>query len=73
MSDLVDELLNFFDDQPIDPRKGPRADEEIHISKCDIQDVMWRAADHIEQLEARVKELEEYIHTRLHGEPPEQD
>lgn len=47
MSYLVEELLNFFEQ-----REGER------ISSEEIEKVMDKAAERIEELEARVKELE---------------
>lgn len=45
MSDLVDDLLNFFE-----RREGQ------HISNVDIEEAMLKAAVRIEELESRVRE-----------------
>lgn len=50
MSDLVDELLNFFEQR-----------EGQHISDVDIEEVMEKAAVRIEALEARVQDLLEEV------------
>lgn len=50
MSKLVDDLLNFFE-----RREGTR------ISAGDVEEVMEAAAIRIEELEARVKELEAMV------------